>query len=247
MQQSKQKTLVLGALLALGITSTVQAALIDRGSGLIYDDVLDVTWLQDANYAFTSGYAAANEVDNGSGAYDNILANGRMGWDAANTWAANLSVGGYDDWRLPTLSPVNDSAFDYNFTYDGSTDRGYNITSANSEMAYMFYENLGNTGYYDTLGVTTGCTGADLCLTNRGVFNNLESSVYWSGVEYAPNPSVAWAFNTISGYQAGNVKTIEFYAWAVRSGDVTASVPTPVPFWLIGSGLIGLMGWKRKR
>lgn len=28
-----------------------RATLIDRGSGLIYDDVLDVTWLQDANYA----------------------------------------------------------------------------------------------------------------------------------------------------------------------------------------------------
>ena len=81
MQQSKQKTLVLGVLLAHGITSTAQATLIDRGDGLIYDDVLDITWLQDANYAQTSGYDA----------------DGLMGWNAANIWAGALSYGGYDD------------------------------------------------------------------------------------------------------------------------------------------------------
>ena len=39
----------------------VSATLIDRGNGLIYDDAQNITWLQDANYAFTSGYASANE------------------------------------------------------------------------------------------------------------------------------------------------------------------------------------------
>ena len=29
---------------------TANSALIDRGNGLIYDDLLDITWLQDANY-----------------------------------------------------------------------------------------------------------------------------------------------------------------------------------------------------
>ena len=38
--------------------SVAQATLFDRGGGLIYDNVLDVTWLQDANYAKTSGYNA---------------------------------------------------------------------------------------------------------------------------------------------------------------------------------------------
>ena len=41
-------------LLLLSFNAT--AALYDRGNGLIYDDVLDITWLQDANYAQTSGY-----------------------------------------------------------------------------------------------------------------------------------------------------------------------------------------------
>ena len=32
------------------------ATLIVRAGGLVYDDVLDITWLQDANYAQTTGY-----------------------------------------------------------------------------------------------------------------------------------------------------------------------------------------------
>ncbi|MDP2823739.1 MAG: hypothetical protein Q8O52_13825, partial [Sulfuritalea sp.] len=43
------------ALLAAGLLSSgvAQAALNDRGGGLIYDDVLNITWLADANYAAT--------------------------------------------------------------------------------------------------------------------------------------------------------------------------------------------------
>lgn len=38
------------------VTESAQAALYDRGGGLVYDDVLNVTWLQDANYR--RGFAA---------------------------------------------------------------------------------------------------------------------------------------------------------------------------------------------
>ncbi|EGK72256.1 hypothetical protein METUNv1_01372 [Methyloversatilis universalis FAM5] len=34
-------------------SGVAQAPLHDRGGGLVYDDVLDVTWLADANYART--------------------------------------------------------------------------------------------------------------------------------------------------------------------------------------------------
>lgn len=39
-----------------GITGIANATLYERGGGLIYDDFLAITWLQDANYAQTSGY-----------------------------------------------------------------------------------------------------------------------------------------------------------------------------------------------
>jgi len=92
----------------------------------------------------------------------------------------------------------------------------------------MFYQNLDNTGYVDASGNTTGCSGADLCLTNTGLFGNLESYVYWSRVERASDSIYASAFDTGYGFQdAFYNKNDEFYAWAVRSGDVTV-VPVPV-------------------
>ena len=42
-------TLLRGLIVAVSLTVPVKAALIDRGMGLIYDDVLDLTWLQGAS------------------------------------------------------------------------------------------------------------------------------------------------------------------------------------------------------
>ena len=121
-------------ILAAGLfTVSAQAALYDRGNGMIYDDVLDITWLQDANYAQTSGYASG----------------GRMTWANANTWAANLSYGGFDDWRLASANLINGAS--PCFDYDGSCDRGYNNTTG--ELGHMFYNNLGNLGSKDINGV----------------------------------------------------------------------------------------------
>ncbi|MFW0778569.1 MAG: DUF1566 domain-containing protein [Rickettsiales bacterium] len=65
---------------------SAQAALYDRGNGLIYDDVHNITWLQDANYAHTSGYKFG----------------GNMSWDEALVWADQLEYAGYNQWRLPS-------------------------------------------------------------------------------------------------------------------------------------------------
>jgi len=91
--------------------------------------LLDITWLQDANYAKTSGHDS----------------DGMMTWNNAVAWADQLVYGGYDDWRMPTAVDGQ-----YVFGYDGTTTVGYNITS--SELGYMYYDNLGNLGYCDTSG-----------------------------------------------------------------------------------------------
>lgn len=75
--------------LVLGFALSAHALLIDRGGGMIYSTDMDITILQDANYAMTSGYDD----------------DGYMTWTGANTWVQNLDYGGYDDWRLPTFDP----------------------------------------------------------------------------------------------------------------------------------------------
>ena len=232
MNITKQKIFPLLMVAGITLSGASQAALIDRGNGLIYDDVLDITWLQDANYAKTSGYDA----------------DGKMSWSAANTWAANLSYGGYDDWRLPNVSPVNNTSFEYDQAHDGSKDRGFNITSTQSEMAYMYHVNLNNVSLFDTSGTPRmGNAGIDWGLVNTGLFNNIQSFIYWSAVEYQPNTSEAWMFDTIGGNQSKFAKFFGLHAWAVRSGDVAVSaVPIPAAFWLMVSGLLGIAGLRKK-
>lgn len=79
--------LVCAAIVFTGAANVVQAALVDRGGGMIYDTDLNITWLQDANQAKTSGF----DTD------------GKMNWNTAVAWADGLEFGGYDDWRLPKI------------------------------------------------------------------------------------------------------------------------------------------------
>lgn len=241
---AEMKIVVL-ALATAGILTSgaAQAALKDRGGGLLYDDVLNVTWLQDANYAKTSGYDA----------------DGKMTWAAANTWATNLSYGGYEDWRLAANTPVG-ANWNYNWANNGNSDRGYNITSPNSELAYMYYVNLGLKGMYSASGVYQPDFGVlgngNGGQANIGLVNNLQSHIYavnsyWSGTANALNPNgEAWFFRTYTGAQSHNMgQGDELYAWAVRSGDVAAPIPEPETYamMLAGLGLLGVAARRRKQ
>jgi len=53
------QVVISAGLISLGLVSSADAALVSRLGGLTYyDDVANLTWLADANYAQTSGYDA---------------------------------------------------------------------------------------------------------------------------------------------------------------------------------------------
>ena len=153
-----------------------------------YDPNLNITWLRDWNK------------------------NGPMNWSTAKTWAANLTVGAFGGWALPTTSP------------DGCG--GYNCT--NSPMGYMYYVELGN--------------AASSGMNNIGPFQNvqtLQNPYYWTST-ITIDPVYAWYFHTGVGFQSGfSVSSTSLYAVAVRPGDV-APVPESTTLAMFMTGLAGI-------
>jgi Protein of unknown function (DUF1566) len=222
---------------ALALFSSIQAAPIAgqgtwettlqnrdlNGDGVtdaFYDTRLNITWLRNAD-----GFGNRTLGQNGRPA-------GLISWNAANTWAGTLNVGGVTGWRLPTVNdtgiPGCNGAFD-------RTDCGWNVDTStgnavNNELAHLYYVTLGNISCVDAAG---NFPLANCGLTNTANFQNFSPYGYWTGTSYASDSRLAWFVDLTksyygAGYQDANFKGIEYFAIAVRSGDVGASsVPVP--------------------
>jgi hypothetical protein len=178
----------------------------------------------------TFGSAHASFQNNGNGfIYDTdinitwyaVANNTSMTWNAANTWAASLNVAGVSGWRLPSALNIDGSG----------PNSGYVI---GSEMGHLFSWELEG-------GFGTPITS--IHNSNFDLFSNLQSAIYWSGTQY--DQGSAWFTAFMDGNQFTDAKTRTYYALAVHSGEVVAPVPIPAAVWLLGSGLIGLVGLRR--
>lgn len=137
--------------------------------------------------------------------------NGAKPWVDQLVWASNLQMGNFANWSLPTSR-----------NQDGSGPCvGWDCTG--SQMGFLWYEVLGNTvGWF----------------RNAGPFQNVdEFGGYWSGTEYAPDPSDAWLFSNFDGSQYNGAKGGGLYALAVRPGDVAAPIPEPQTWAMLMMGL----------
>ena len=98
----------------VAMAGAAQAALVDRGGGMIYDTTRNITWLADMNYA-----------------------NGTMTRSAAIAWADGLVYGGFSDWRLPTLNLSDASC-------TGAIGPGSGFNCSGGELSGLFVTDLGN-------------------------------------------------------------------------------------------------------
>ena len=149
-------------------------------------------------------------------------------------------------WRLPSVNedqanmgagrgwagPDSTGYHDY--------EHGYNMT--NSEMGHLFYVTLGNLGFFAKDGSNPQ---PDFGLLETGDFEDLQPNFYWLGTEYSSDTDSTWGFFSTHGQQYTSGKFNSSVAMAVQSGTVSA-VPIPGAFIFLGTGLIALVGIRRK-
>lgn len=97
--------------LIIALAVPVHADLLDRGNGLIYDEDINITWLQNANFAGMT-----------------------MAWEEANTWASNLIFQGHEDWRLPEFDCIDSSCT------SGEMGHLYNSEGISSSSSGLFID-----------------------------------------------------------------------------------------------------------
>ena len=256
---------------------SAQAALIDRGGGLIYDTTLNITWLQNANPI------AGTTYDNGGSPTD-----GRASFESAQAFAASFSYSAngvtYSNWRLPqgidfisgtpdqTLDgvvvptpPISGAGWDWQFS---GYDCGYNMAPRSNEIVHLYYTDLGNLGqFYDTpatpdnpaapfIGIgRPGVQGVDWGLVNTGPFINLQSYAYWTSIINPVDPTLGWRhFYTDNGRMSWRlVEEPDTYTMLVADGDIAngavshAPEPETYAMLLAGLGMLGFVARRRKR
>ncbi|HOY03624.1 MAG TPA: DUF1566 domain-containing protein [Zoogloea sp.] len=221
-------------------------SLSSASAAFFYDTTLNITWLANMNAGVGSTF------DDGLSTTD-----GRLSWGNAVNWADSLTTGGFTDWRLPTIGPINGTAHQTVFSNNGTTDFGYAKTGtgwgAASEWGHLYYVTLGNLGACVPNDLVPGTCGMQVGsgLANTAYFQNMQSSAYWSGTQSALDLSDAWLFMTGVGNQSYQGKFNGLYAVAVRSGDVlrdSGTVPEPQGLALALTALAGLgLALRRRR
>lgn len=207
------KKMLLAGLAMAGLLAgaPARADLLPRANGtMVYDTTTNLTWLTDAGLGGLRTQADALQ------------------------WAADLSFGGFDDWKLPSVAPVNGIALQLDYAEDGSTDVGLNNSGTNTQLGHLFYVSLGNT----SVGLTN--TGSFAGLVDQG---NAVGPVFWTSTSSEPG----WALAFFMGMGAQDQLSTDTLAqaWAVRVGDVGV-VPEPGSVVLMLAGLLAIAARRRQ-
>lgn len=200
------KNLIIATTLLLA-SNTVTAQLHDRGNGMIYDDVQNITWLANANYFAESANKGLDKDGDG-------LTN----WTLAKRWAKNLRYAGYNDWRLPT-GDLRCAVFQP-CTY--------------GEFGHLFYNELGGI-HGVTIYASTDPDLA--LFTNIQANISPFIFYYWTGSEvpevslFEPSTLLPQAFSFDTGEAQRFGHDYAFHAvWAVRDGDVIQAAQVKPPY-----------------
>ncbi len=199
--------------LVFGLAVTSGAALHDRGRGLIYDDVLDITWTQQANLITYEDFGSSIDYY----------------WYPDNWISAmnNVDYLGYDNWRLASMG--NNGFNSHPVDCNSSTEEN----CRSNELGYMFYHNLGST-YGQNLSGSQGPFYDIMDQYSANVYKS-DTARRWTFCFSGPCPGYGVYFDA-GGIQFGDFDTLVPAGWAVMDGDVPTVVPEPISTVLFITG-----------
>lgn len=188
-----------------------------NGVEAYYDPALNITWLEDANYAKTIGFDPT----------------GALRWINLQSWLSSLSVYGTSGWRVPNTIDVGPPGCDFSFA---GTDCGYNPDPSTNELAHLWYVLLGNKAFCDVSGA---CPQPGWGLVSQGPFHNVVTGTYWAGQSITQLPCCGvFTFDVEHGVAGWNSEGNKLYAWLVHDGDIGSPIPEPSRAALAAIGLL---------
>ena len=181
---------------------------VNPGGRTVYDPVVQVTWLADANLAAKQTFGVA-EID----------PDGSMDHAAAVEWVAAMNKAdqgrgylGRTDWQLPETGPPDPSC-----SMKGTT--GFDCTG--SQMGELFYKQL---------GLRRGESVVMAPDVKVGAFHDIQPYLYWAcEAETAASPCQAdgpadgfeWNFSFGNGFQGTNLLANDLYVIVYYPGSPT--------------------------
>jgi hypothetical protein len=107
-------------------------------------------------------------------------------------WAKNANLDGTKAWQ---------SAINYCAYLEIADRKGWRLPTR-EELASLFDMSQSEAPYFPP-----------------GVFNNVQSSNYWSSTTYESDSNYAWFVGMVIGYVHYDTKIYGFYVWPVRGGN----------------------------
>jgi hypothetical protein len=190
LQRSFSRT-ALALLLAWG--GLAQAALIDRGSGMIYDSDLDITWMQDAGGTRLPQFTQAD----------------------ARAAAGALNINGIGGWRLPSMDVNGDGV-----VVDCAASSVSVQSCKDNEFGFLFQYELA--GAVVQTGPSTGTARIGNVVFLNISIGAGGNSGYWSDTNdvFGQDPRDAWWYEPGNRAQGVDFADEWRHWWAVRAGDV---------------------------